>query len=135
MIFVGRRASNKGIDLFEAVVKKLGCTSIIVDGWAKNSHEIAKLLNESKLLIMPSYNEGGPRVVLEALACRIPVLATPVGIVPEVLPQECIIDWSIKDIFHKAQRILGGNIPNMYYDMSRFEKKEAIKKYADFLKS
>ncbi len=131
LIYVGRRAKNKGIHLVEGAGKIF--KTLIVDGWAKDSAEIAQLMNESRILLMPSYNEGGPRVVLEALACGVPVLATPVGIVPEVLPQECIIDWSVKDIFHKAQRILGGNIPNISYDMSRFEKKASIKKYAEFI--
>src|SRR3989344_3203193 len=58
---------------------------VTLHGWAKDSGEVARLINQAKLLIMPSYNEGGPRVVLEAMACGVPVLATPVGIVPDLL--------------------------------------------------
>ena len=137
LIFVGRRATNKGIKLFEEAVEKLKAISyklkaIVVDGWAKDSQEVATLINESKILVMPSYNEGGPRVVLEALACNVPVLATPVGIVPDVLPKEWIIDWSAEDIVKKAQHILH-NEPrtDLRAIAEPFEKKSAIKNYAE----
>ena len=138
MIYVGRRAKNKGIELFEEAVRKLkiqmpNAKALIVDGWAKDSAEIAMLMNQSRMLIMPSYNEGGPRVVLEALACGMPVLATPVGIVPEVVSQEFIIPWSARKIHKKIQAILDDKIHFVKPDLSRFEKKSAIKAYAEFI--
>ena len=82
---------------------------------------------------MPSYNEGGPRVVLEAIACGVTVLATPVGLVPEILSPEFIIDWNVSDITKKAKKILDGEIVFTSPDLSRFEKKIAIKQYAEFI--
>lgn len=134
-IFVGRRASNKGIEIFDRACQLSKVKCLVVDGWAKDSQEIATLLNQSKMLIMPSYNEGGPRVVLEALACGIPVLATPVGIVPEIVSSEFIIDWSARKIAKKIKAILAGELYFIKPDLSRFEKKEAIKAYAEFLRS
>lgn len=45
------------------------------------------------LFVLPSYTEGAPNVILEAMGCGKAILSTPVGAVPEMLdiggPQEC----------------------------------------------
>ncbi len=140
VLFVGRRATNKGIELFQETVRKLktqtpNLKELIVDGWAKDSNELAKIYNESRLLIVPSYNEGGPRVMLEALACSTPVLATRVGLAPELLPEDCLIDWSVDDIVRKARLVLSGAIPFPGVDLARFEKTTAVRAYAECIQS
>lgn len=53
-------------------------------GWI--AHEkLPHYLNQLKLLVIPSYTEAGPLIMLEAMACGTPTLATPVGIIPEVI--------------------------------------------------
>ena len=49
---------------------------------------VAQWLRACNLLALPSYAEGCPNVVLEALCCGRPVVATNVGGVPEVLSGE-----------------------------------------------
>ena len=47
--------------------------------------ELCSYYNAADVLVLASSREGMPNVVLEALACGTPVLATPVGGVPELI--------------------------------------------------
>jgi glycosyltransferase involved in cell wall biosynthesis len=61
-------------------------SKVILPGWI--SHEkLPYYLNEMKLLVIPSDTEGLPNVLLEAMACGTPVLATPVGAIPDIIKE------------------------------------------------
>jgi glycosyltransferase involved in cell wall biosynthesis len=44
--------------------------------------------NGLKLFVLPTYNDAFPTTILEAMACGTPVLATPVGAIPDVIADE-----------------------------------------------
>ena len=48
--------------------------------------EVPLWVNAADAVLVPSERESFGLAVLEALACEVPVIATPVGIAPEVLP-------------------------------------------------
>jgi len=83
----------------EASLQEGGVTiHVDLPGWIAHD-DLPSYLNQIRLLVLPSYTEGLPNIMLEAMACGTPVLATPVGAIPDV-----IIDG-------KTGFIMGNNSP------------------------
>lgn len=59
-------------------------SKIELSGWVPHS-QLRNYLNDIKLLIIPSFTEGLPNVMLEAMACGTPVLATSVGVISDII--------------------------------------------------
>lgn len=47
--------------------------------------ELVTFYNQLKLLVLPTYDDGVPEVVKEAMACGTPVAVTPVGGIPDLI--------------------------------------------------
>ena len=77
--------------------------------WVENAQDLALLYNQSKMLVCASYNEGGPRVTVEAMACGIPVISTPVGIMKELINNSkngCLFKWGKEELAEKIDALL-----------------------------
>ena len=52
---------------------------------AKEQSELIEWYQKASLFVLPSFIEGFPVTILEALSCETPVIATPVGGIPEII--------------------------------------------------
>ena len=83
VIYVGRDSYEKGIDILRNIEPRINgdvvyCTNL---QW----RDAMIRLKESQLVVIPSRMEGSPQVVREALYLKIPVVATSVGGIPEMI--------------------------------------------------
>ena len=67
------------------MANRLGILGRCVFVGTRPHEEIPLWLGAADCLVLPSLGEGIPNVVREAMICRVPVIATPVGGVPEIV--------------------------------------------------
>lgn len=83
VIYVGRDSYEKGIDIMRGIESKIKGTIIYCTDipWQK----AMSVLKSSSVLVVPSRMESLPTVVKEAFYLNIPVIATNVGGIPELV--------------------------------------------------
>lgn len=97
-IFVGRYEYAKGgdvLDLISIYLHEQGRELFIAENL--NDEQLVRAYNESDVLFFPTRQEGGPYVVLEAMACGIPFFMSPVGLGKEFLKDDFLAAFIVKE--------------------------------------
>ena len=150
LLFVGNLKHDKGVmellEAFAALTDSAHQLTIVGDGVMRSEMQrfvhsqglservhfagslphasLPGLMRDADLLVLPSYREGVPNVILEAMASGLPVVATEVGGIPEivesgvngflvpamnakglkdVIEMSLIHDWDVAAIIAKAE--------------------------------
>ena len=61
---------------------------VILHGWASND-EVRRLIAQARVFLLPSYAEGLPIVLMEALALGRTAITTTVAAIPELIDEDC----------------------------------------------
>lgn len=80
-------AGDGDIDQIAKLSVELGVSDRInLTGWIRGAQK-TELLREAQVYVLPSYNEGLPMSLLEAMGYGLPVITTPVGGIPEAVTE------------------------------------------------
>lgn len=80
-----RIGGNRQENLLRARISGYGLEDMVrFEGWVSGEKKL-RLLNWADVYILPSFNEGLPISILEAMSYGCPVISTPVGGIPEVV--------------------------------------------------
>lgn len=85
-ILAGGESEKNGIARYRSQVAEKDLGEVIFPGTVTTA-ELVKLLSRSAVFCLPSRAEGLPIAMLEAMAMGLPVVATPVGGIPDALEE------------------------------------------------
>ena len=133
LLFVGHCIATKGVyELVEACCSIQGIELVLVGAikedvrkalfdiagggtWLeimgeKSYAEVMREMLRCDVFVLPTYTEGFPNVILEAMACGCAIVTTPVGAIPEILEEEDGKSFGImveaKSVVHLNQAIV-----------------------------
>jgi len=74
----------------EAQIRKLGLgKKILLKGKVPNAYKCLKAFD---VFALPSLKEGFPWIILEAIAAEVPIVATKIGALPEIIEEEFLVE-------------------------------------------
>lgn len=94
---------HNGIKQLTDLSKRLGVEDRVKFIGGVNRQQLSEYLEKSDLYVMPTWAEGLPRVIIEAMAKGLPCITTPVSGNPELVSKHFLVEYS--DIKALADRI------------------------------
>jgi glycosyltransferase involved in cell wall biosynthesis len=67
---------------------QLAATGRLIEAGELGPEQVAALYHQADVFALPTWREGLPNVLLEAMASRLPCVVTPVGAIPDVVGQD-----------------------------------------------
>ena len=100
-IIIGDGPERKNL---ESIISNLNLKKrVFIAGYIDDAHRFLKGFD---LFILPSLKEGFPYIILEAIAAKIPIIASGVGGIPEILPEShCISPIDTKTIVKALEAV------------------------------
>lgn len=158
--YIGVLSPEKGVDLFiesVKIVQKIKQINVIVvgDGMLRNyiesyireyklnkivkltgwiSHsDIKSVLTQTNILLVPSKSEGLPNIILEAMASKTIVIATPVGGITDIIKnnETGFIINSNRPNFIASQTIQILNNPSLFDSIRKNARKIIVDEYTE----
>lgn len=130
--FVGDGRSRKK---FELLIEKYNLNkNFSFLGEISRREDLRNVLIKSDIFVFPSHSEGLPRSVIEAMACSLPVISTPICGIPEVVSENFLIEQDNYQLYAEKIQELFLN-ETLYWEESKKSYKKAEKyRYIDIMK-
>jgi len=145
VLFVGQLRYGKGVDIISECARRMPDVTFLLIGTGplrtntKNCRsvgtcpniQIPTWINAADVLVLPSRSEGTPVVLIEALSCGIPVVASNIGGIPDIIKDGetgYLVQLEDVDMFEKRLRELLEN-PEKRRQMGQKGRKDMVENY------
>ncbi|TDN70722.1 glycosyltransferase [Paraburkholderia sp. BL10I2N1] len=111
----------------ERLAARLGLADSVRFAGALNGDDVLRTVSQHALFVLPSLQEGMPRALLEAMAVGIPVIATHVGGIAEVLEPASLVPPA--DVDALSEKIAHNAADAQWRDQQKQRQREAVRRF------
>jgi glycosyltransferase involved in cell wall biosynthesis len=158
VLYVGRLEPEKGVTRIVNIAEKLRTVDFIIVGYGSQEQELRnqikiknlsniqllgmidhnllpQIYKKAHVLLLPSYTEGVPVVMLEAMMSELPVIVTDVGSVKEILNDDkggfVVPIASTEEIIKKIQILMEHE--NLRMELGKLGRINVISKFSNYI--